>query len=77
MSSFRPNVILLVIMAAIVTVFAMFSVGSENPELIVALGSAFIAGGFAVVKDLVAPVKSDLELVLETFGAKPGNDEGK
>ena len=63
-SAWRPNVICMVIMAMLVAAIAMFMLAG-NPALVVAVATAFCAGGFAVIKDLVAPTKSDVQTILE------------
>ena len=74
LKTIRPNVLALVILSAIVSTFAISQLAG-NPELIVAVATAAITGTFAVVKDMIAPVKSDLELVLEAFA--PPDSSGK
>ena len=70
LKTIRPNVLALVIVAAVVSIMAIMQLDGK-PELVVAIAAAFIAGGFATVKDMVAPTKSDFELYLEHTSGKP------
>ena len=63
----RPNVLILVIMAALVSAVSIVMLDG-NAELMVAVAASFITGAFAVAKDLVNPAKSDLQIVLEHLG---------
>ena len=74
MQNLRPNVVVALMMAMAVTVasisvVAFGGVQDATAGMILTANGAFIAVIGSTVKELVAPSKSDLELVLEHVAA--------
>ena len=68
MQSLRPNVVIMVLAALIVSLVAIYALTTlEGDALgaIVGIAGAFLAMAGSTAKELVAPAKSDAELILE------------
>ena len=77
----RPNVVLMMLAAAFVALAAMLLIsevgdGAENVAAIVGVAGTFLAMAGSTARELVAPEKSDVELVLEYFSAAAESDDG-